>query len=207
MLENWKRKEIYDLCKLCCAVALFASPWVLNLSGRPAWNLWVCGYAMVTVALADLIAEADWEPRTSLCLGAWLLAAPWILGFSQDGAATFVHLAGGGVSSLLSAAELWGREDTPPRRFQPGAACHGNILPAIDDFNIHQTMPQAGAVSGGVVLTGRVQFPGQRRVHWSRSFAGSLRRRDAAISTPVPRRGPPPRRPPRPSSLRVRAAS
>jgi SPW repeat len=191
MLRNWKRKEIFDLCKLCCAAVLFASPWMLDLAGRPAWNLWVCGYAMVTIALADLIAEADWEPRTSLYLGAWLLTAPWILGFSQDVAATFVHLAGGGISSLLSAAELWSSEDTPPRRFQPGAACHGNTLPAIDDLNSHQAMQHPGAVRGGVVLTGRAHIPGHRRVYGSRSFAGSLRRGDAMISTPGLRRGPP----------------
>jgi len=159
MLGNWKRKEIFDLCKLGCAAALFASPWLLGLAGRPAWNLWVCGYAMVTIALADLTCEADWEPRTSLYLGAWLLTAPWILGFSQDVAATFVHLAGGGISSLLSAAELWSSEDTPPRRFQPGAACHGNTLPTLDDLDTHQAMQHAGAVRGGVVLTGRAHIP------------------------------------------------
>jgi hypothetical protein len=114
MLRNWKRKEIFDLCKLCCAAALFASPWVLGLAGRPAWNLWVCGYAMVTIALADLIAEADWEPRT---LGAWLLTAPWTLGFSQDVAAALVHIVGGGITSLLSVAELWSTKHTPPGWF------------------------------------------------------------------------------------------
>jgi hypothetical protein len=207
MLGNWKRKEIFDLCKLCCAAALFASPWLLGLAGRPAWNLWVCGYAMVTIALADLAAEADWEPRTSLCLGAWLLTAPWILGFSQDVAATFVHLAGGGISSLLSAAELWSREDTPPRRFQPGAACHGNTLPAIDDLNFHQAMQQTRAIRGGIVPTGRTHSPGHRRVHGSRSFAGSLRRGDRLISTPGLGRGPPARRPPSCHSLQARAAS
>jgi hypothetical protein len=207
MLGKWKRKEIFDLCKLCCAAALFASPWMLGLAGRPAWNLWVCGYAMVTIALADLTAEADWEPRTSLYFGAWLLTAPWILGFSQDVAATFVHLAGGGIISLVSAAELWSSEDTPPRRFQPGAACHGNTLPAIDDLNSKQAMQQAGAVRGGAVLTGRAHIPGHRRVYRSRSLAGSLRRGDAMIGTPGRRHGSPVRRSPSRYSLQARAAS
>ncbi len=208
MLGNWKRKEIFDLCKLSCAAVLFASPWMLELAGRPAWNLRVCGYAMVTIALADLTAEADWEPRTSLYFGAWLLSAPWILGFSQDVAATLVHLAGGGVSSLLSAAEIWSSKDTPPRRFQPGAACHGNTLPAIDDLNSHQAVQDAGAVRRGVVPTGRAHIPGHRRVYGSRSFAGPLRRRGGAmISTAGRRSGPPARRPPSCYSLQARAAS
>jgi hypothetical protein len=208
MLGNWKRKEIFDLCELGCAAALFASPWVLGLADRPAWNLWVCGYAMVTMALADLTCEADWEPRTHLYLGAWLLIAPWILGFSQDVAATFLHLAGGGISSLLSAAELWRSEDTPPRRFQPGAACHGNILPTMDDPNSHQVMKHTGAVRGGVILPGRAHIPAHRRVYGSRSFAGSHRRGDALIGMRGRRRGPPGRRPPPGCySLQARAAS
>jgi hypothetical protein len=206
MLGNWQKKEIFDLCKLCCAATLFASPWVLGLAGRPAWNLWVCGYAMVTIALADLTCEADWEPRTSLYLGAWLLTAPWILGFSQDGAATFVHLGGGGISSLLSAAEFWSSEDTPPRRFQPGAACHGNTLPAIDDANTHQAVQHAGAVRRGVALTVRAHNPGRRRVHRSRSFAGSLRRGGAIIRTAGLRRGPSAGPPSNGYSLQARAA-
>jgi SPW repeat len=131
---NWRSKEVFDLCKLACAAALFASPWLLDFADRPAWNLWVCGYAMVTIALADLTAEADWEARTSFYLGAWLLAAPWVLGFAQDVAATLVHIVGGGIASLLSVAELWSTERTPPRRFQPGAACHAATLPASDDL-------------------------------------------------------------------------
>jgi SPW repeat len=114
---NWRSKEVFDLCKLACAAALFATPWLLDLGGRPAWNLWVCGYAMVTIALADLTAEADWEARTSFYLGAWLLAAPWLLGVPQDVAATLVHIVGGGIISLLSVAELWSSKHTPPRRF------------------------------------------------------------------------------------------
>jgi hypothetical protein len=40
------------------------------------WNLWLCGYAMLTITAAALTAEADWEPHSNI--------APWTLGFSQD---------------------------------------------------------------------------------------------------------------------------
>jgi SPW repeat len=183
--RKWTTKEVFDLCKLGCAAALFASPWMLGLAGRPAWNLWVCGYAMVTIALADLTAEADWEPRTSLYLGVWLLTAPWILGFSQDVAATLVHLAGGGIASLLSAAELWSTEHTPPQRFQPGAARHADTLPAIDDVD-SQGMLHA---VGGVAPAPRAHIPRHHRVHGSRPLTGWPRRADVKIGERWVRRG------------------
>jgi SPW repeat len=137
------RRAAFDLCKLACAAALFCSPWMLELSPIPAWNLWCCGYAMLTIIVADLTAEADWEPRTSLYLGAWLAAAPWLLGFSQDGAAMLLHVAGGGVISLLSAAELWSAQGNPPWRFRPASARRAIPEPLINDIGgSHEILPE-----------------------------------------------------------------
>jgi SPW repeat len=74
---------------------LLASPWVLEFPPAAVWNLWVCGYAMLTVTAAALTAEADWEPHSNFCLGIWVAMAPWTLGFSQDAPAVFVHVLGG----------------------------------------------------------------------------------------------------------------
>jgi SPW repeat len=138
---EWTRKTVLDLCKLACAAVLFCSPWVFGFSSIPAWNLWLCGYAMLTISVADLTAEADWEPHTSLYLGAWLVAAPWLLSFFEDSAATLLHVGGGGVIALLSAAELWSAERNPPWRFRPGAARRADLESLSDDMSGPQEIP------------------------------------------------------------------
>jgi hypothetical protein len=108
---------------MACALALFLSPWVFPFALVSTWSAWICGYAMLTVSLAALVGEADWEPQTNLWLGIWTIVAPWLLNFSGDSAATLVHVSGGGLVALLSAVALWKAKWHPPWRFQPGAAC------------------------------------------------------------------------------------
>jgi SPW repeat len=123
MLEwTWTRDRVLDLTKLICGALLLASTWALEFAPLPAWNLKVCGYASLTASLAALVAEADWEPRANLWLGLWVLAAPWMLGFTQDTAAVLVHMIGGGLICMLSAVEVWSGERSPPWRFGPAAA-------------------------------------------------------------------------------------
>ena len=115
-------REVLAQVKLICAAMMIGSLWVLDLSQAPTWNLGVCGYAMLTASLAALVAEADWEPRANLWVGIWMLAAPWVLGFSHETGAALIHLLGGGLVSMLSALEVWSGERSPPWRFGPAAA-------------------------------------------------------------------------------------
>jgi hypothetical protein len=124
---RWKKETLLDLIKLSCAALLLASPWVLEFPPAAVWNLWVCGYAMLTVTAAALTAEADWEPHSNFCLGIWVAMAPWTLGFSQDAPAVFVPVLGGSVISLLSAVKVWTAERNPPWHFSPAAALRARL--------------------------------------------------------------------------------
>jgi hypothetical protein len=124
---RWTRETVLDLIKLSCAALLFASPWVLEFPRIAVWNLWLCGYAMLTVTAAALTAEADWEPHSNFYLGIWVAIAPWTLGFSQDAIAVFIHVFGGSVISLLSAVEVWTAERNPPWHFSPAAALRARL--------------------------------------------------------------------------------
>jgi SPW repeat len=175
------RENVIDLIKLVCAAILFLSPWVLDLSRIPAWNLWVCGYAMLTASLAAIVAEADWEPRANLWLGTWVMAAPWILGFPQQSEATLVHVIGGTLISMLSAIEVWFIGRSPPWRFGPGAAQRTALPAAAMTVSVDRTAAQ------------RVRPVGRRRMPWrtARSMAArtgarylSRRERNVIASRP-----------------------
>jgi hypothetical protein len=143
MLEwTWTRDRVLDLTKLICGALLLASTWALEFAPLPTSNLRVCGYASLTASLAALVAEADWEPRANLWLGLWLLAAPWMLGFSQDPAAVLVHMIGGGLICMLSAVEGWSGERNPPWRFGPAAAQRATLATHAMTVALGQTTSQ-----------------------------------------------------------------
>jgi SPW repeat len=159
----WTRTKFLDISKFGAGVAMLATPWLLELGPAAKWDLWICGYAVATVCVADLTAEADWEPKTSLWLGIWLAAAPWMLGFSDHATATFLHLVAGTIVSLLSAAELWSVDHTPPRRFRPGATRHAEVVGSINDGKADEVVGPAMIVRDRFVPLPRANFLGRRK--------------------------------------------
>lgn len=61
---------------------LFLSPWILDLSGSPAWIAWVLGAIIVAVAVWAMITK---EARTAewigALLGTGLFVSPWLWGY------------------------------------------------------------------------------------------------------------------------------
>ena len=101
---------------------LFASPWVLNF-GLDAHDLWVGAHAWIVGALLFLVALAAFFSdelllqRINLILGIWVLASPWIYGFSDKREAAWDHWI---VGFLVVAFAAWDllriRQTSAPRR-------------------------------------------------------------------------------------------
>lgn len=77
------------------AVWILISPWVLvQLSAAPAVshpisgaalsNFVIVGVIMLVVSVAPPTASTVWEGRAYAAMGVWLVASPWVLGFSSD---------------------------------------------------------------------------------------------------------------------------
>lgn len=187
--RTWTREKVLALIKSICAATLFGSPWVLELAQAPTWNLRICGYAVLTASLAALVAEADWEPRANLWLGTWVLAAPWILGFAHETGATFLHLVGGGLISLLSAAQVWSGERNPPWRFGPGAAQRAVSAPPVMTV-LDQTTPQpVTAIGRRRIAARRPRFAASRADFWPLRPSRHRPGRCSQVSAGTPRLG------------------
>jgi hypothetical protein len=161
------RKMLVDIAQLGCAFLLFLSPFCFVFPPLAAWDLWITGYSMLTVSVAALVAEAEWEPQANLLLGLWLVAAPWTLGISHETAASLVHLTGGVAISLLSAVELWHAEQNPPRRFGPAAAQRPDLISLVS----------ATAPAGQRQVSARSRRPDRRS---QRRYASRFARRSPA---------------------------
>jgi SPW repeat-containing protein len=86
---------------LILGVWLFVSPWVLGFveglrvaapslpnapattGGNAVWDAWILGGLVILVALSRLVRLALWQDHALLVLGAWIFAAPWVLGFNH----------------------------------------------------------------------------------------------------------------------------
>jgi SPW repeat len=98
-----------DALNLLLGLWLAVSPWALSYMEHTMahWNAHATGVAIAVVAAAALIASQTWEEWVNTILAVWLIASPWILGFSELQAATWNQVAVGvlvGGLALCSAA-------------------------------------------------------------------------------------------------------
>lgn len=98
---------VLDIYKLVLGAFIAVSPWVFAFRyGAARLESAASGVLVVAIAIAALIAFADWEEWAMLALGLWLIVAPWLLGFPVA-AAMKIHVGIGLLIAYLAGLELW----------------------------------------------------------------------------------------------------
>ncbi len=106
-MRNWRSESALDLYNVVLAAVLIAAPWLFKLTNRTArMDFWICGVAVVALSLAAIFAYANWEEWVNLLFGVWLIASPWLLGFSQARAMPFA-VGIGLLVAFMALLELW----------------------------------------------------------------------------------------------------
>lgn len=104
--SGWRRESALDVYSLCFAAFLFISPWLFSYSyERAKIDLWISSAAVVIIAIAAIVAYANWKEWLNSLLGAWLIVSPWILGFAHT-KAMHVSIAVGVGIAFVSLIEL-----------------------------------------------------------------------------------------------------
>lgn len=100
-IKHWQ-----DPLNAVLGVWVILSPWVLGYQDtRLAMiNALVVGLALSAAALGAIFVPRAWEEWTEVVLGAWLVIAPWVFGFSTHYQATLGTVATGLVVVALA---LW----------------------------------------------------------------------------------------------------
>jgi hypothetical protein len=70
-------------------------------------NTFTIGIAVFGLAQLQYVALQRWEEVAEIVLGLWLIASPYIFGYSGDGLLRFWHSSLGGLVVLLAALQLW----------------------------------------------------------------------------------------------------
>src|SRR6516165_11148831 len=97
MLRLEKRETLADVINLVLGAWLFLTPWIFGFAPNIAasWNAWLSGVAIGVVALAALLAFAEWEEWINLLLGVWVAVSAWAVGFAIHATPTWVHVVTG----------------------------------------------------------------------------------------------------------------
>ena len=100
-LKHWQ-----DPINALLGVWVVLSPWALSFQDSRAAlvNAVVIGLALVAGGLGAIFVPRAWEEWTEGVLGLWLMASPWILGFSMMRNAMLSAMVSGVVVLALA---LW----------------------------------------------------------------------------------------------------
>jgi hypothetical protein len=95
---------LQDTPNFLLGAGLFISPWLFGFGTEQpaALNAYVVGAIIAVMALMALFAFQAWEEWISGLLGAWLVIAPWVLGFSGSRTAVLTHVAVGVAAIVLA---------------------------------------------------------------------------------------------------------
>ena len=104
---RWRRQSALDFYTAAFGLFLFVSPWLFAYADKNArLDLWATGAAIAAISIAAIVAFSNWEEWLKLLLGFWLIASPWLLGFTHTGA-MHIGIALGAPVAFLAALELW----------------------------------------------------------------------------------------------------
>ena len=106
-MEN---RHLQDWITLIVGILLVIAPFVLTIPAPEGTstlpmtsNFVLSGAAAVLLALAALLAFRQWEEWLDVALGLWLIASPWVLGFTYSQTAVWAAIVGGAVIAAMGA--------------------------------------------------------------------------------------------------------
>ena len=105
-----------DWCGMLLGVLIALSPWFPTQTSHELvaaersfaiLNTFTIGILVFGLAQLEYIALQRWEEVAEILLGLWLIASPYIFGYSGDSLLSFWHSSLGGLVVLLGALQLW----------------------------------------------------------------------------------------------------
>ena len=110
-----KHRTWEDWLGMLLGVLIVVSPWfpfsnhevIDGERGTMILNKFVVGMLVFGLGQLEYVALQRWEEVGEIALGLWLIASPFIFGYSGDEALRAWHIALGAIVALLGALQLW----------------------------------------------------------------------------------------------------
>ena len=108
-----------DWLGMLLGVLIVLSPWFPTQAGQEIaadrsyviLNTFAVGVIILCLGQLEYVALQRWEEVAEIVLGLWLIASPYMFGYSGDGVLVFWHSGLGGLVVLLAALQLWQDRD------------------------------------------------------------------------------------------------
>ena len=108
-----------DWLGMLLGVLIVLSPWFPTQAsqeiaadrGYVILNTFAVGMIILCLGQLEYVALQRWEEVAEIVLGLWLIASPYMFGYSGDGLLVFWHSGLGGIVVLLAALQLWQDRD------------------------------------------------------------------------------------------------
>jgi SPW repeat-containing protein len=105
-----------DWCGMLLGVLIALSPWFPTQADHELvdaersfviLNTFTVGVLVFGLAQLQYVALQRWEEVAEIVLGLWLIASPYVFGYTDDGLLHFWHSSLGGLVVALAALQLW----------------------------------------------------------------------------------------------------
>jgi SPW repeat len=105
-----------DWLGMLLGVLIVMSPWFPTQGGHEVidadrsyviLNAFAAGMIVFGLAQLEYVALQRWEEVAGILVGLWLIASPYLFGYSGDGMLRFYHSTLGSLVLLLAALQLW----------------------------------------------------------------------------------------------------
>lgn len=98
-----------DWAGMGLGVLVLFSPWIVEQTTHRAAvaNASIVGVVLILLAGLEMARLYRWHEVVALLAGAWLIASPYVLGYSTTEPLATWHVGLGAVVALLSALEIW----------------------------------------------------------------------------------------------------
>ena len=105
-----------DWCGMLLGLLIVVSPWfpletrhdlIDAERSHVILNTFTIGILVFGLAQLQYVALQRWEEVAEILAGLWLIASPYIFGYSDDGMLRFWHSSLGGLVVLLAVLQLW----------------------------------------------------------------------------------------------------
>jgi hypothetical protein len=99
-----REHNLVDLVVILAAVCLAVATWsyLSDAAGVPIWKSYLSVVITGLLALAAMTRNARWAAAIRLLTGAWLIGAPYLLGFADIATAFWTYLAAGVLVTTLA---------------------------------------------------------------------------------------------------------
>ena len=102
--RNWE-----DWLSILLGLLIGLSPWLSGQMGSQAimFNAVVVGAMVFILGQYEAADLHRWQEGGEIMLGSWMIASPFIFGYSANGALRFWHFVLGAIVVILAVIELW----------------------------------------------------------------------------------------------------